>query len=146
MHFYLFAFKTKVQFILSFRKPIHFYLSTPNDARHCWYCVCWSIYPAWNGNFSLSVNISADLAPMAVLFVYTIHPGGEIVADSVKFQIEQCFKNKVMFLLCLACPGGKEWAVFSLLTLFYVTTIIMMWKLHNKCWHNLITKRWKIIK
>ncbi|XP_005378941.1 PREDICTED: ovostatin homolog isoform X1 [Chinchilla lanigera] len=50
---------------------------------------------AWKGSFSLSISISADLAPVAVLLVYTVHPSGEIVADSVKFQIDQCFKNKV---------------------------------------------------
>uniref|UniRef100_A0A8C9PAL4 Uncharacterized protein n=1 Tax=Spermophilus dauricus TaxID=99837 RepID=A0A8C9PAL4_SPEDA len=50
---------------------------------------------AWNGNFSFPISISADLAPVAVLFVYTLHPSGEIVADSVKLQIEKCFKNKV---------------------------------------------------
>ncbi|XP_047405683.1 ovostatin homolog 2-like [Sciurus carolinensis] len=50
---------------------------------------------AWNGNFSFPISISADLAPVAILFVYTLHPSGEIVADSVKFQIEKCFKNKV---------------------------------------------------
>ncbi|XP_010606095.1 ovostatin homolog [Fukomys damarensis] len=50
---------------------------------------------AWNGNFSLPIDISADLAPVATLLVYTIHPSGEIVADGIKFQIDQCFKNKV---------------------------------------------------
>ncbi|XP_045695720.1 ovostatin homolog 2-like [Phyllostomus hastatus] len=50
---------------------------------------------AWNGNFSFPVNVSADLAPMAVMLVYTLHPSGEIVADTVKFQVDKCFKNKV---------------------------------------------------
>ncbi|XP_040593878.1 ovostatin homolog isoform X2 [Mesocricetus auratus] len=50
---------------------------------------------AWNGNFSFPIGINADLAPLAVLFVYTLHPSGEIVADSVKLQIDKCFKNKV---------------------------------------------------
>ncbi|XP_074182145.1 ovostatin homolog 2 isoform X1 [Rhinolophus sinicus] len=50
---------------------------------------------AWNGNFSFPINISADLAPVATLLVYTLHPDGEIVADSVKFQVDKCFKNKV---------------------------------------------------
>ncbi|KAF5912438.1 hypothetical protein HPG69_004108, partial [Diceros bicornis minor] len=50
---------------------------------------------AWNGNFSFPINISADLAPVAVVLVYTIHPSGEIVADSVRFQVDKCFKNKV---------------------------------------------------
>uniref|UniRef100_A0A8C8YRE2 Uncharacterized protein n=1 Tax=Prolemur simus TaxID=1328070 RepID=A0A8C8YRE2_PROSS len=47
------------------------------------------------GSFSFPINISADLAPVAVMFVYTLHPSGEIVADSVEFQIDKCFKNKV---------------------------------------------------
>ncbi|ELK10442.1 Ovostatin like protein 2 [Pteropus alecto] len=50
---------------------------------------------AWKGNFSFPINISADLAPVAIMFVYTLHPSGEIVADSVKFQVDKCFKNKV---------------------------------------------------
>ncbi|XP_037704174.1 ovostatin homolog 2-like [Choloepus didactylus] len=50
---------------------------------------------AWNGNFSFRIDISADLAPVAVMFVYTLHPSGEIVADSVRFQVDKCFKNKV---------------------------------------------------
>ncbi|KAM8776859.1 ovostatin homolog 2-like [Rhynchonycteris naso] len=50
---------------------------------------------AWNGNFSFSVNISADLAPVAILLIYTLHPSGEIVADSVRFHVDKCFKNKV---------------------------------------------------
>nr|Q6IE37.2 RecName: Full=Ovostatin homolog 1; Flags: Precursor [Homo sapiens] len=48
-----------------------------------------------NGNFSFPISISADLAPAAVLFVYTLHPSGEIVADSVRFQVDKCFKHKV---------------------------------------------------
>nr|XP_023404495.1 LOW QUALITY PROTEIN: ovostatin homolog 2-like [Loxodonta africana] len=50
---------------------------------------------AWNGNFSFTINISAELAPVAIMFVYTLHPSGEIVADSVRFQVDKCFKNKV---------------------------------------------------
>ncbi|XP_021047084.1 ovostatin homolog [Mus pahari] len=50
---------------------------------------------AWNGNFSFPISISADLAPAADLFVYTLHPSGEIVADNVRLQIEKCFNNKV---------------------------------------------------
>lgn len=50
---------------------------------------------ARNGNFSFPIIVTADLAPAADLFVYTLHPSGEIVADSVKLQTEKCFKNKV---------------------------------------------------
>ncbi|EFB16893.1 hypothetical protein PANDA_014866, partial [Ailuropoda melanoleuca] len=49
----------------------------------------------WNGNFSFPINIDADLAPVAVMLVYTLHPSGEIVADSARFQVDKCFKNKV---------------------------------------------------
>ncbi|KAM6216263.1 ovostatin homolog 2-like [Rhynchocyon petersi] len=50
---------------------------------------------AWNGNFSFSIDISADMPPVAVIFVYTFHPSKEIVADSARFDVEKCFKNKV---------------------------------------------------
>ncbi|KAK2498957.1 hypothetical protein MC885_001576, partial [Smutsia gigantea] len=53
------------------------------------------VHTVWNGNFSFPINISADLAPVAVMLVYTFHPTGEIVADSVRFQVDKCFKNKV---------------------------------------------------
>lgn len=86
--------------------------SDPGNSRHF---ICSSpIYTAWNGNFSFPISISADLAPVAVLFVYTLHPSGEIVADSVRFQIDKCFKHKVMFLLFLAWKVGSLLpAVFS---------------------------------
>ncbi|XP_064232874.1 ovostatin homolog 2-like [Aotus nancymaae] len=74
-----------------------FYLvSLGHDPGNFQHFICSSpIYTAWNGNFSFPVSISADLAPVAVLFVYTLHPSGEIVADSVRFQIDKCFKHKV---------------------------------------------------
>lgn len=73
------------------------------------------IHTAWKGQFSFPINISADLAPVAILLVYTLHPSGEIVADTVKFQVEKCFKNKVIsFFLLLAGPEWERWALFSL--------------------------------
>lgn len=72
------------------------------------------IHTAWNGQFSFPINISADLAPVAIMLVYTLHPSGEIVADTVKFQIEKSFKNKVIFFLFLAGPEWEGWALFSL--------------------------------
>uniref|UniRef100_A0A8C7B1L0 OVOS protein n=1 Tax=Neovison vison TaxID=452646 RepID=A0A8C7B1L0_NEOVI len=50
---------------------------------------------SWNGSFSFPIDISAELAPVAVMLVYTLHPSGEIVADSARFQVDKCFKNKV---------------------------------------------------
>ncbi|XP_006164931.1 ovostatin homolog 2, partial [Tupaia chinensis] len=49
----------------------------------------------WKGQFSFPITITADMAPVAVIFVYTLHPHGEIVADSARFQVDKCFKNKV---------------------------------------------------
>uniref|UniRef100_A0A672V6X4 Alpha-2-macroglobulin n=1 Tax=Strigops habroptila TaxID=2489341 RepID=A0A672V6X4_STRHB len=37
----------------------------------------------------------ADIAPVAQMFVYTTSPSRELIADSMKFNIEKCFKNKV---------------------------------------------------
>uniref|UniRef100_A0A2K5RQI0 Ovostatin n=1 Tax=Cebus imitator TaxID=2715852 RepID=A0A2K5RQI0_CEBIM len=72
-----------------------FYLvSLGHDPGNFQHFIC-STPTAWNGNFSFPISISAALAPAAVLFVYTLHPSGEIVADSVRFQIDKCFKHKV---------------------------------------------------
>uniref|UniRef100_A0A452EFR9 Alpha-2-macroglobulin domain-containing protein n=1 Tax=Capra hircus TaxID=9925 RepID=A0A452EFR9_CAPHI len=61
------------------------------------------------GNISFPINVSADLAPVAVMLVYTLHPSGEIIADSVKFQVDKCFKNKVSikFLKEQGLPGSS---------------------------------------
>lgn len=50
---------------------------------------------ATKGIFSVPVEVSSELAPSAVMLVYGLHPGGEMVADTTRFQIEKCFKNKV---------------------------------------------------
>ncbi|XP_037023804.2 pregnancy zone protein-like [Artibeus jamaicensis] len=48
-----------------------------------------------NGVFSFSFQVESDIAPTAQLFVYTILPDGEIVADTQELEIENCFANKV---------------------------------------------------
>uniref|UniRef100_A0A8C0G5P8 OVOS protein n=1 Tax=Chelonoidis abingdonii TaxID=106734 RepID=A0A8C0G5P8_CHEAB len=45
--------------------------------------------------FSIPLAVSEKLAPAARMLVYTVHPARELVADSARFQIEKCFKNKV---------------------------------------------------
>uniref|UniRef100_A0A8C4M689 Alpha-2-macroglobulin n=1 Tax=Equus asinus asinus TaxID=83772 RepID=A0A8C4M689_EQUAS len=47
------------------------------------------------GVFSFSFQVKSDNAPSAQLLVYTILPNGEIVADTGKLEIENCFANKV---------------------------------------------------
>lgn len=120
-----FAFKIKPNLLFL---PISHSLLTK---RHRWARDLWGlhrlitspIYTAWNGNFSFPINVDADLAPVAVMLVYTLHPSGEIVADSARFQVDKCFKNKVMFLLFFACLSREQWAVFSLSSSSYVITI-----------------------
>uniref|UniRef100_A0A672V358 Alpha-2-macroglobulin n=1 Tax=Strigops habroptila TaxID=2489341 RepID=A0A672V358_STRHB len=48
-----------------------------------------------DGEFLSPAKLSADIAPVAQMFVYTTSPSRELIADSMKFNIEKCFKNKV---------------------------------------------------
>ncbi|CAM4441061.1 unnamed protein product [Caretta caretta] len=54
-----------------------------------------SIEGAPYGTFFILLTGSEKLAATAQILVYTVHPGGELVADSTRVQIEKCFKNKV---------------------------------------------------
>uniref|UniRef100_A0A8C0K0X4 Pregnancy zone protein-like n=1 Tax=Canis lupus dingo TaxID=286419 RepID=A0A8C0K0X4_CANLU len=47
------------------------------------------------GEFSFSFRVESDIAPAAQLLIYAILPNGEIVADTEKLEIENCFANKV---------------------------------------------------
>ncbi|KAK1341411.1 hypothetical protein QTO34_017817 [Cnephaeus nilssonii] len=47
------------------------------------------------GVFSFSFRVESDIAPSAQLLIYTVLPNGEIVADTQKLKIENCFANKV---------------------------------------------------
>ncbi|NXO02976.1 OVOS protein, partial [Rhinopomastus cyanomelas] len=54
-----------------------------------------NIRDAQNGTFTIPLVISEEMAPALRLLVYTLHPAKELVADSVRFSVEKCFKNKV---------------------------------------------------
>nr|XP_034996718.1 ovostatin-like [Zootoca vivipara] len=45
--------------------------------------------------FSVSLMINQRSAPRARLLVYTLHPQGELIADSISFEVQKCFRNKV---------------------------------------------------
>uniref|UniRef100_A0A8C3W7Y9 Pregnancy zone protein-like n=1 Tax=Catagonus wagneri TaxID=51154 RepID=A0A8C3W7Y9_9CETA len=47
------------------------------------------------GVFSFSLRVDPSFAPTALLLVYTVLPSGEVVADTKKLTIENCFANKV---------------------------------------------------
>ncbi|KAM4671516.1 alpha-2-macroglobulin-like isoform 2-T2 [Amazona ochrocephala] len=48
-----------------------------------------------SGIFLLQLPVQADIAPVAQMFVYTTSPSRELIADSTKFNVEKCFRNKV---------------------------------------------------
>ncbi|NWW54477.1 OVOS protein, partial [Pedionomus torquatus] len=48
-----------------------------------------------NGTFTVPLLVNEKMAPALRLLVYTLHPAKELVADSVRFLVEKCFKNKV---------------------------------------------------
>nr|XP_048300273.1 alpha-2-macroglobulin [Myodes glareolus] len=47
------------------------------------------------GHFSILIPVESDLAPLARLLLYIILPGGEMVADTAKYEIGNCLANKV---------------------------------------------------
>ncbi|NXB88277.1 OVOS protein, partial [Vidua chalybeata] len=61
------------------------------------------------GTFSITLTVTEKLAPSARLLLYTVHPQGEIVADSSRIHSNICFKNKVQlkFSEKQGLPGSK---------------------------------------
>ncbi|NWV78467.1 OVOS protein, partial [Dasyornis broadbenti] len=68
-----------------------------------------SISGASRGTFSITLTVTEKLAPSARLLIYTVHPHGEIVADSSRIHSDICFKNKVQlkFSEKQGLPGSK---------------------------------------
>ncbi|NXH31646.1 OVOS protein, partial [Myiagra hebetior] len=68
-----------------------------------------SLSGASRGTFSITLTVTEKLAPSARLLVYTVHPRGEIVADSSRIHSDICFKNKVQlkFSEKQGLPGSK---------------------------------------
>ncbi|XP_066031649.1 ovostatin-like [Chamaea fasciata] len=68
-----------------------------------------SISGASRGTFSITLTVTEKLAPSARLLLYTVHPHGEIVADSSRIHSDICFKNKVQLKFSeeQGFPGSK---------------------------------------
>ncbi|ERE67121.1 murinoglobulin-1-like protein [Cricetulus griseus] len=47
------------------------------------------------GDFDLNFPGELSMAPVVSIFVYAILPDGEMIADSAKFEIEKCLRNRV---------------------------------------------------
>ncbi|NXN25590.1 OVOS protein, partial [Nycticryphes semicollaris] len=54
-----------------------------------------NIQAGQNGIFTIPLVVNEKMAPVLRLLVYTLHPAKELVADSVRFPVEKCFRNKV---------------------------------------------------
>ncbi|NXB53598.1 OVOS protein, partial [Leucopsar rothschildi] len=68
-----------------------------------------SISGASRGTFSITLTVTEKLGPSSRLLLYTVHPHGEIVADSSRIHSDICFKNKVQlkFSEKQGLPGSK---------------------------------------
>ncbi|NXU11553.1 OVOS protein, partial [Pardalotus punctatus] len=68
-----------------------------------------SISGASRGTFSITLTVTEKLSPSARLLLYTVHPHGEIVADSSRIHSDVCFKNKVQLTFSekQGLPGSK---------------------------------------
>ncbi|NWX18238.1 OVOS protein, partial [Aegotheles bennettii] len=66
-------------------------------------------WTAPRGMFSITLTVTENLAPSARLLLYTVHPHGEIVADSSWIRSDVCFINKVQleFSEKQGLPGSK---------------------------------------
>ncbi|NXU52217.1 OVOS protein, partial [Turnix velox] len=64
---------------------------------------------ASRGTFTITLTVTEKFGPSARLLLYTVHPHGEIVADSSWIQSEVCFKNKLQleFSEKQGLPGSK---------------------------------------
>ncbi|KAL6104971.1 a2ml1 [Pungitius sinensis] len=61
------------------------------------------------GEVSVSLRQVTGLAPVAQVVVYTVMPGGEVVADSHNFRVKLCLNNKVSlkFSSLQELPAGR---------------------------------------
>ncbi|XP_036038664.1 alpha-2-macroglobulin-like protein 1 [Onychomys torridus] len=46
-------------------------------------------------SFSVSLTFTSRMAPSPSLVIYTIFPGGGVIADKIQFSVEMCFDNQV---------------------------------------------------
>ncbi|XP_041375396.1 pregnancy zone protein-like [Gigantopelta aegis] len=60
-------------------------------------------------HFTIRFPLTAEMSPKASLLVYYVREDGETVADSIDFNIESCFENKVKFEFQdeSVVPGGE---------------------------------------
>ncbi|KFV87632.1 Alpha-2-macroglobulin-like 1, partial [Struthio camelus australis] len=68
----------------------------------------WYQQPAqYRGTFNVTLPIDI-ISPMAILFVYTAFPEGQVAADSFSLKVSKCFRNhvKLGFSDTVALPGS----------------------------------------
>ncbi|XP_051966606.1 alpha-2-macroglobulin-like [Xyrauchen texanus] len=63
-----------------------------------------------SGSVSFKLSVDGDLAPVVQILAYCVLPSENVVAESINFNIEQCFRNKVslQFSPAKAVPGEEN--------------------------------------
>ncbi|KAB5550295.1 hypothetical protein PHYPO_G00052190 [Pangasianodon hypophthalmus] len=62
------------------------------------------------GKISFKLSVVAELAPVVQVVVYSVLPSENVIAANKKFDVEKCFRNKVLlqFSPSKAVPGEKN--------------------------------------
>ncbi|KAM4704398.1 alpha-2-macroglobulin-like [Rhinophrynus dorsalis] len=62
-----------------------------------------------HGDFTFDLNAGTSISPKARVLVYVVLDSGEVIADSITFNVEKCFENKVQmsFEPAEALPGSQ---------------------------------------
>ncbi|XP_051522156.1 alpha-2-macroglobulin-like [Myxocyprinus asiaticus] len=63
-----------------------------------------------HGSVTFRLSVDGDLAPVVQILAYCVLPSESVVAESINFKTEQCFRNKVslQFSPAKAVPGEKN--------------------------------------
>ncbi|XP_066457148.1 alpha-2-macroglobulin-like isoform X1 [Eleutherodactylus coqui] len=61
------------------------------------------------GQFTFTLPVNVNTAPLAKVLVYLVLGSGEVIADNVNFKVEKCFNNKVKLAFSAneALPGSQ---------------------------------------
>ncbi|KAM4030483.1 alpha-2-macroglobulin isoform 2-T2 [Anomaloglossus baeobatrachus] len=62
-----------------------------------------------HGQFTFTLPVNVNTAPLAKMLVYLVLESGEVIADSISVKVEKCFTNKVKisFSASEALPGSQ---------------------------------------
>lgn len=73
------------------------------------------------GEATFEIDVDPSLSPSFTLLVFYVRDDKETVADSHKFEVEKCFKNKVWEHYTFIGFFYRKY--FIIVSLFYVTNV-----------------------